>query len=241
MPYTALVDWKERLKRSGDLAEVTCEKSRAFDIAYAEEKAYLIKVVHNIESFNNEKAAVLMKCASVVGAEPVVISGKGKEVLKENVVYNRHGVNVMNQNTFVNVVNGLGVSVADRGGVKVPIRGLKEARESIGMTRNTLSKLLRVSAEMIRKYESGADPGEDVAKRLVEIFTTSILDFPHKTLEPIRKAFIGKAPFDVALRGRKITRLISFKSDRQRVKNLEGVSSVLGAEPVILKKIEDLL
>ena len=234
------VGWKRDLGRAGKLAEVTDERSRAFDIAYAEERAYMIKVMYNIESLNQEKAEVLKKCAAVAGAEPVVISSRGKELLKEDVVYKRFGIPVMRGETFASMIHGENVSVADRGGIKVPITGLREAREKTGMTRATLAKLLGVSTEMVRKYElERAEPGEKVAMRLVEIFGHKIIGKPSFKGEKITKAFIGKAPFDMAIRKDK-TMLISFKSSPERVKNLEGVSDVLDAEPVIAKRLEDI-
>jgi len=234
------VGWKEALNKRGKLAEVKDERSRAFDIAYAEDRAYLIKIVHNIESLSKEKAELLKKCASVVGAEPIVISERGKDSLKEKVIYNRHGINVIHHTTFVNILNGQPVSVADRGGIKVPIMNLKNAREKIKMTRATLSKLLGISTEMVRKYEHGADPSENVAKRLLEIFGQKIRRCPHTEIIKLEKAFIGKAPFDLAYQKKNKSVLVSFSSKENRVKNLENVSDVLDAEAVIIKKLDDL-
>lgn len=234
------VDWKGHLKRSGKFAEVIDERSRAFDIAYAEERAYMIKVMYNIESFNQEKADVLKKCASVAGAEPVVISCRGKELLRDDVVYKRFGIPVMKSETFASMIHGGQVSIADRGGVKVPIKGLKEAREKTGMARITLANLIGVSTEMVRKYESGlAEPGEEVAGRLIEVFGNKIISKPSFKGPEMRKAFIGKAPFDMAIRKIK-TMLISFKSSPERIKNLENVADVLDAEPVVAKRLEDV-
>lgn len=229
----------DRLKKTGKIAEVRDEKSRAFDIAYASDKAYLIKVVHNIESVSQEFAETIQKCASVVGAEPVVISERGKDLLRENVIYTRYGIPVMREETFVKVVKGDAVSIADRGGIKIPIKNLRPAMDKVGMSRLTLSKLLGVSVEMIRKYEGGSAPGEEVAERLIEIFGEKIVSMPAYESPEIKRAFIGKAPFDLAIKKKK-TILISFKSGPARLKNLENVSEVLGAEPVFAKKLDDV-
>lgn len=238
MLYVA--DLASQLKKSGKVAEVCEEKSRAFDIAYADERAYLIKIVHNIESVNKEQAESIKKCASVVGAEPLFISDHGKGPLKKNVVYNRHGIPVMRHETFLHVIHGDRVSMADRGGIKVPINELSPAMKDVGMSRITLAKLLGVSVEMVRKYEKGlAAPGKEVAKRLVNIFGKGLLRNVRYEGIKMKEAFIGKAPFDMAIRKKKPV-LISFKSSPKRVKNLEGVSDVLDAEPVVVKKLEDL-
>ncbi|TRO61992.1 helix-turn-helix domain-containing protein [Candidatus Bathyarchaeota archaeon] len=235
-----MADLAKRLGKSGKVAEVCAEKSRAFDIAYAGERAYLIKIVRNIESVNKEQAETIKKCASVVGAEPLFISDHGKLPLKKNVVYTRHGIPVMRHETFLQVAHGNLVSMADRGGIKVPIRDLTPAMKKVGMSRMTLAKLLGVSTEMVRKYERGlADPGRDVARRLVNIFGQNILREVKYESPDVRRAFIGKAPFDLAVK-RKKPMLISFKSSPKRVKNLEGVSDVLDAEPIVAKNLDDL-
>jgi predicted transcriptional regulator len=235
-----VVDFKRRLGKSGKVAEVREERSRAFDMAYSGERAYLIKIVHNIESVNKEQAETIKKCASVVGAEPMFISDHGKSALKKNVVYKRHGIPVMKRDTFLQIIRGDRVLMADRGGVKMPIRELNPAMKRVGMSRKTLAKLLGVSDEMVRKYERGlASPGEDVAKRLVNIFGEEILGRVRYEKVEMKRAFIGKAPFDMAVKKEKPI-LISFKSSKKRVKNLEGVSDVLDAEPVVAKNLEDV-
>ncbi len=230
----------KKLGRSGKVAEVTDERSRAFDIAYSGEKAYLIKVVHNIESVNREQAETIKKCASVVGAEPLFISGHGKTPLKENVVYRRHGIPVMKDKTFLKFMKGERTFLADRGGIKVPIKGLGHAMRKVGMSRSTLAKLVGVSVEMVRKYEKGmAHPGEKVAGRLIDIFGDGIVEKLHYEQKEVRKVYIGKAPFEMAVK-RKKPILISFKSSPERVKNLEAVSDVLDAEPVVTKDLEGI-
>ncbi|MBR9680996.1 MAG: hypothetical protein GOU98_04205 [Candidatus Altiarchaeota archaeon] len=228
-----------KLKKEGKVAEVKDEKMRAFDIAYAGERAYLIKVVHNIESVSGDFADTIKKCASVVGAEPLVISHRGKETLKENVIYSRHGVPVMREETFMSLVHGDRIGVADRGGIKIPIKDLRPLMKEFGMSRITLAKLLETSTEMVRKYEGGSAPGEEIAKRLIEIFGTKILS-PHRfDCVELKRAFIGKAPIDMAIKKKK-TLLISFDSSKQRIENLKNVSEVLDAEPVVGKKLEDI-
>lgn len=228
-----------RLKKDGKVAIVRDEKARAFDIAYSGEKAYLIKIVHNIESVSTDFADTIKKCASVVGAEPIVISERGKEVLREDVVYSRHGVSVMREETFMNFISGEPLGVADRGGIKVPIEDLKPAMEKVGMSRQTLAKLLGTSTEMVRKYEKGSAPGEEVAKRLVDIFGKTIVSkHSFKSFE-VKRVFIGKAPIDMAIKKKK-SLLISFDSSPRRVDNLKKVSDVLDAEPIIGKKLDEI-
>ena len=228
-----MVEFKRELRRKGAYAEVTCERSRTFDIAFSQERAYLIKIVTNIEGLSRDVAEDLAKSASVINAEPIVISDHGKGALKEGVVYRRHGVPVMRKETFLRLTRGEHVSLADRGGVKIPIKGLRELREEVRMSRNSLAKLLGVSIEMVRKYEECmAEPGEEVARRLVEIFGEKVLAQPSFEREGLKRAAPMKAPFDLAIRKKKAV-LISFKDTRERVRDLKKVSEVLDAEPVV--------
>lgn len=228
-----------RLKKDGKVAEVRDEKARAFDIAYSGEKAYLIKIVHNIESVSNDFAETIKKCASVVGAEPIVISERGKEALKEDVIYSRHGVPVMREEAFMSLISGGSLGMADRGGIKVPIEDLRPAMEKVGMSRQTLAKLLGTSTEMVRKYEKGSAPGKEVARRLVNIFGRSIISSHSFKSFEVKRAYIGRAPIDMAVK-RKKSLLISFDSSPRRVDNLEKVSDVLDAESVVGKKLDDI-
>lgn len=226
------MDIKKELERMGEVAEVEKEKIRSFDIAFAEERAYLIKVVGNIEGFTKEQAEALKKSASIANAKPLLLA----ENVKEGVVYQRHGVPVMRVKTFLSYLKGEKVAVADRGCVKVPVKGVKEAREKRGMSRNELARIIGVSVEMVRRYEEGeAYPSKEVAEKMVKVLGRRILcDFKFKSLK-IRKAFIGKGPFEIGIRKKKPI-LISLKDNRVRIKNLERVSEVLKAEAVIAKE-----
>ena len=80
------VEIKRELEKKGEVAEVEKEKSRSFDIAFAEERAYLIKIVGNIESFTKDQAEALKKSAAIVNAKPVLLTESGNE----GVIYKRH-------------------------------------------------------------------------------------------------------------------------------------------------------
>lgn len=230
---------KKKLERKGEVAEVERERSRSFDLAFAEERAYLIKIVGNIESFTSEQAEALKKSAAIVNAKPVVLA----ESVKEGVVYTRHGVPTMRAKTFLEHLSGRKVAVADRGCVKVLIKNVRKIRERKGLSRGELARALGVSTEMVRRYEEGrAHPTEEVARKMVKILGKEILcSFRFESLK-IRKAFIGKGPFEIGIREKKPI-LVSLRDDEVRVKNLERVSEVLDAKPVIVKEgnLEEIL
>ncbi len=225
------VEVGKKLERLGNVAEVEKEKSRSFDIAFAEERAYLIKVVGNIESVSSEQAEALKKSASVVDAKPVVLS----ESVKEGVIYRRHGIPVMKSKTFLQIVRGKNVAVADRGCVKVPVKGVKKHREKKGLSRGALARLVGVSKEMIRRYEEGeAHPSKEVAEKMVEILGKGIVARYEFKSTKVKKAFIGKGPFEIGIRKRKPI-LVSLRDDDVRIRNLENVGEVLKAKTVFAK------
>ena len=226
----------DKLRKKGELVEVKDEKSRSFDFAFVEDRAYLIKMVGNADSLNKDNLEAFKKCASVVGAEPMVISKKFKEKLAKGVVYQRYGVPVMGGETFLEYLKDKHIAVADRGCVKVPIEHLREAMESHNMSRNLLAERLEVTPEMVRRYEEGqATPSKDVAVKLEEILGKDIFKEVYFGVEQKERAFIGQGPFEVAFKKSKGTFLVSLKDHKARIRNLEKVADVLGAEPVVAK------
>ncbi|HDR53342.1 MAG TPA: helix-turn-helix domain-containing protein [archaeon] len=235
----------EKLRRKGTVAEVREEKSRSFDLAFVEDRAYLIKLVGNADSLSQDSLESFRKCASVVGADPLVVSKKCKSHggLTEGVVYQRYGVPVMSGETFLKYLDNHEVALADRGGVKVPMEHVKEAREALNMSRNLLAERLEVTPEMVRRYEEGqAEPGREMAEKMRGILGGSIVRKVSFKVEGSEKAFIGRAPFELAFRKEGETFLVSFKDHPQRVRNLKQVAEVLEAEAVVSKskKLEDM-
>lgn len=227
-----LVEIKKELEKMGSVAEVEKEKVRSFDIAFAEERAYLIKVVGNVESFTKEQAEALKKSASVANAEPLLLSKNAKE----GIIYRRHGVPVMEPKTFITYLRGGCLAVADRGCVKVPVKNVREIRERKGISRKELAKALGVSVEMVRRYEEGkAYPSKEIAEKMVKMLGSRILDSLKFKTKKVKRAFIGKGPFEIGIRKRKPI-LISLKDTKIRLKNLERVSEVLKAKPVVVKE-----
>ncbi len=225
----------EKLKGKADVAEVKDEKSRSFDMAFVKDRAYLIKMVGNADSLSKDSLEAFKKCASVVGAEPMVVSKKFKRKLAKGVVYQRYGVPVMGGETFLKYLEDKHVALADRGCIKVPIENLRKIRESHNMSRNLLAEKLDVTPEMIRRYEEEtATPSREMAKKLESILGKGIFSEVHFGIEKQDRAFIGRAPFEVAFKKEKVF-LVSLKSHKRRVRNLEKVADVLGAEPVVAK------
>ncbi|MBR9681457.1 MAG: helix-turn-helix domain-containing protein [Candidatus Altiarchaeota archaeon] len=225
----------DKLKNKGDLAEVKDEKSRSFDLAFVEDRAYLIKMVGNADGLSKDSLDAFKKCASVVGAEPMVVSKKFKKQLVKGVVYHRYGVPVMDGETFLKYLEDKHVALADRGCIKVPIENLREIREHHNLSRNLLAEKLDVTPEMVRRYEEGeAAPSKEMASKLEDILGKDIFSEVYFDVKSSDRAFIGRGPFEVAFKKEK-TFLVSLKDHKERIKNLEKVSDVLGAEPVVAK------
>lgn len=227
---------KKRLENQGELAIVEGEKGRAFDIAFAEERAYLIKLVGNIESVSAPQADSLKSCAAVADAEAVVVSKRGKDELKQGVVYFRHDVPVMREETLIDYLNGEKLAVADRGGIKCPTQDIRELRLKHGLSRSALGKMLGVSKEMVKKYEDGSAPSRNIADKLKGVLGDRALSKLKFDRQRIDRAFIGRAPFELAFRQKKELFLVSFKENSKRLRNLNRVADVLDAEPVLARE-----
>lgn len=227
----------EKLRSVLDVVVVKKEKSRSFDLAGVGEKKLVVKFIKNIESLTEEQAKALMDASSILGAEPLVICERGKEMLKNGVVYYRHNVPVMSFCTFLMYLYGEFLKFATRGGLRVPIKNLREFREKEGLSKSELAKKLGVSVEMVRKYEEGSAPSPEVAEKLREIFGEEVIAKPSFKVKEKEKAFIMKAPFEIGLKTQK-TLLISLKWSEIRKENLTNIAELFDAEPVFLPKDE---
>ncbi len=226
-----------KLKALLDVVMVRKERCRSFDLAGIGEKKFVIKFIKNVESLSEDQAKALRDASSILGAEPIVISERGKEALQKGVVYYRHNVPVMNLKTFLMYLEGEFLKLATRGGIKVPIKDLRSFREKAGLSKSELAKKLGVSVEMVRKYEEGSAPSPEIAEKLKEIFGDEILAKPDFKVEEKERAVIMKAPFEIGIKKSR-TLLISLKWSEIREENLTNIAELFGAEPVFIEKDE---
>ena len=183
MQQLAIVDAVVKiLKKAGfivtDLVET---KPRCFDIvARKGNTILLLKVLYNIDSLKPEMAEEMKIVAKLLKASPIVIGEKFKfDYLERGVVYNRHGLPVINTATFYDfIVEGIAPMVYSAPGgyyVKLDNEKIREVREKLGISLGEMAKLLGVSRRTVKKYEEGIDTTVETALKIEEILGTYVI------------------------------------------------------------------
>ena len=140
----------------------------------------LLKVLVNIDSINESHVEEIRQISNVFLASPIIVGVKSKNhILKEDVVYERHGLPAIGLETLKNMIvyDEYPEILADRGGYYVQINGnvLKEYREEYNLSLKDLADLAHVSRATMYKYENGmVRANTETAMLLEEILNTKI-------------------------------------------------------------------
>ena len=183
MQQLAIVDAVVKILRKAgfvvtDLVET---KPRCFDIvARKGNTILLLKVLYNIDSLKPEMAEEMKVVAKLLKASPIVIGERFKfDYLERGVVYNRHGLPVINTATFYDfIVEGIAPMVYSAPGgyyVKLDNEKIREMREKLGISLGEMAKLLGVSRRTVKKYEEGIDTTVETALKIEEILGTYVI------------------------------------------------------------------
>jgi len=170
------------LKKAGfSVTDLVETKPRCFDIvARKGDTVLLLKVLYNIDSLKPEMAEEMKIVAKLLKASPIVIGERFKfDYLERGVVYNRHGLPVINTATFYDfIVEGIAPMVYSAPGgyyVKLDNEKIKEMREKLGISLGEMAKLLGVSRRTVKKYEEGIDTTVETALKIEEILGAYVI------------------------------------------------------------------
>ena len=146
-----------------------------FDIlARRNEQILLIKVLEDANSITSQYSEEMISVASYINASPLMIAEKAGAKLEENIVYSRFDIYTLNFNTFENCVNNKFPFIKrSQAGLTASLAGrkLKQKREELGYSLNSLSKKLGVTSRMIMKYENeNAEITVNRAMKLYDLF-----------------------------------------------------------------------
>jgi putative transcriptional regulator len=125
-------------------------------IARKQDKILLLKVLEDANSVSKQFVAEMDILSSYIGAVPLIIAEKAGNVLEDNVLYSRFGLYALNFQTFVNSLrNKFPFIKRTQAGLTASVYGnkLRERREEMGYSLNSLSKKVGVTSRMIAKYE----------------------------------------------------------------------------------------
>src|SRR3989344_5215728 len=134
-----------------------CEFSGCFDIAARKTSLMLLKVLGNIDSFQEEQARNLRIISREMDASAMIVgSTTRREVLHDSIIYQRFDVPAMNANTFESVIeNDMPVVYRNRGGLFVDINpdALRSKRLKSCMTQEELASEVGITKKNVYEHE----------------------------------------------------------------------------------------
>ncbi|QLG48295.1 transcriptional regulator [Natrinema halophilum] len=158
------------------VSDLCAIRPKSFDIAARRgEDLILVKILANIDAFNEAIGHEMRRLGTYLQATPLVIGLRSRdEDLKPDVVYFRHGVPVFSPDTAYNlfIEDVPPLIYAAPGGLYVNIDGelLADEREDRDWSLGQLATELGVSRRTVSKYEDGMNASVEVAMALEELF-----------------------------------------------------------------------
>jgi len=129
-----------------------------FDVlARRNDQILLLKVLEDANSVSKQYTDDMISVASYINASPLIVAEKAGNKLEDNIVYSRFGIYTLNPNTFLNCINNKFPFIKrTKAGLTASVVGkkLKEKREELGYSLNSLSKKIGVTSRMVMKYEN---------------------------------------------------------------------------------------
>lgn len=167
-------------------------RERSIDIVAVTDRESILVRVKPKPSVDREEASDLLKASKALNALPIIISPSPQ--IKDDVVYEKEGVFVMNERTFENMVSGSEELIAlyRRGEYlfKVNKEELMRLRER-GYSLGDIAHAGGVSRRSAYKYSTeGGLVTINVALRLAEAFGESVVEGIR--LETLREIFAGR-------------------------------------------------
>jgi putative transcriptional regulator len=160
---------------------VDCRGSRSsFDVICKKGgNIIIIKTLSNVEALSSECARELKSLSALLEAAPLVVGERMKNSgLSDDIVYDRHGVHVINPHTLEDLVNDdLPCVYSKRGNycVKINPNSLAQARVNAGFTQNSLAKILGVTKQSVYRYENTGTVNIDIFEKLMGLFGSDIM------------------------------------------------------------------
>ncbi|ELY53091.1 transcriptional regulator [Natronococcus jeotgali] len=155
-------------------------RPKSFDVAARRgDNLLLVKILGNIDAFNEETGHEMRRLGTYLQATPLVIGLRSRdEDLKPDVTYFRHGVPVLSPDTAYNlfIEDVTPLIYAAPGGLYVNIDGdlLADEREDRELSLGQLASQLGVSRRTVSKYEDGMNASVEIAMALEDLFDASL-------------------------------------------------------------------
>lgn len=155
----------EELGREGFTAFICPNSGGCFDVVARRELLFLIKVLQNIDAYTKQQAEDLKNISGLLSAKGYLVGEQTKEfVLKDGVIYERHGVPASNLCTFREVVfegNLPEKRKFRRLGVRIDEEKLVDRRRELNLTLEELADRVGVAKKTLYRYEHGMTLAEE--------------------------------------------------------------------------------
>ena len=150
-----------------------------FDIvARKKDSTLLIKVLLNVDSYHQDQANDLKKMAEVFQASPLIIGFRGRNfALRDNSVYERFGVPVVNPETFCRAFDdNVSFVISKKGSnmVRFDREQLRKLRNRDELSLQKFSEKVGVSKKTIYLAEREGRVGEDILNAIEDFFGASL-------------------------------------------------------------------
>src|SRR3989338_3621418 len=173
----------------------------SFDILARKEGAILlIKVLEDANSISREYSEEMVSIASYINASPVIVADKAGGKLQKNVVYVRFGMLTISPETFFSCINSKMPFIrSNQAGLTASLDSakLREKREELGHSINSMSKMVGVSGRMIFNYETkDSEVTINTALKIRRVFGDNV--FEEINIFGTKDAMPGKCTTDIA-------------------------------------------
>jgi len=232
----------------------------SFDIlARKEGVILLVKVLEDANSINREYSEEMTSIASCI-----IVADKAGARLQDNVVYVRFGMWTINPITFFNCINSkMPFIMSNQAGLTASLDSakLKDKREELGHSINSVSKMVGVSGRMIFNYESrDSEVTVNTALKIHRIFGDNVFDeinifetkaaTPNKCTTDIANKYVNlgfeaadtrKTPFNVI--AKKDNQIILTEVGDKVNPEVKSLSKLIDADNLVIfdkKKPKDL-
>lgn len=215
----------------------------------------LIKILEDANSVSRQYTEEMIVVASYMNASPLIIAEKAGNRLDDNIVYSRFDIYTLNFGTFSNCIsNRFPFIKRGKAGLTASVSGrkLKEKREELGYSLNSLSKKIGVTSRMVIKYENeNSEVTINKAMKIYDLFGHQVFnevdifmqrgqrggryetEFSKKYLElGFEAAEMKKTPFDII--ARKGDELILTEVSDKVNPQMESLSKLLDADNLVI-------
>lgn len=148
-------------------------------VARRDNSLLIIKVLTNIDAISDDVAQELRTLSVLLKGCPLLIGQRsGTGILRDNVVYDRFGIQAITSETFrLHLLEGMPLEVyAAPGGLYVNLDQdkIKQLRTEENISLGSFARSLKVSRRTVQMYEDGMNASVEVAIRIENSLRTNI-------------------------------------------------------------------